>query len=136
LKTLINSGVKFTIVSLVGATNIHHIPDMLTYLYANNLVYQDQHLVTILTQPDYLNSRLLPIEYKKEVTEKFDKYNKSVEEKYNINSVVDFMNSEDQSHLIPKFIEYHNKMDSRRNQNIFEVFPELKKIQSDSFNSE
>jgi MoaA/NifB/PqqE/SkfB family radical SAM enzyme len=137
LRTLVESGIKFNISCTVGATNIYHIPDMLEYLYSNDLVCRGETVLTsMLTQPDYLNCKLLPSEYKKEVAEKFATYNKSINQKYNANSAVDFMNGEDQSYLIPKFIEYHNKMDSRRNQNIFEVFPELKKIQDESFKSE
>jgi hypothetical protein len=39
-----------------------------------------------------------------------------------------FMNSEDQIHLIPDFVAYHNKKDMHRNQSTVSVFPELASI--------
>jgi sulfatase maturation enzyme AslB (radical SAM superfamily) len=129
LKILVDSGIKFTITSTVGATNIYHIPDVLDYLITNNLIYQDRLIFNILTAPLYLNCRILPADYKKIVTEKIDKYIET-QPKFNkrFSELKNFMNSEDQIHLIPDFVAYHNKKDMHRNQSTVSVFPELASI--------
>ena len=130
LRILVDSGVKFTVITTVGATNIHHIPEVHQYLYNNNLLYQDRMVFNKLTAPAYLNCRLLPNDLKKEITDKFNNYILTMPNKTHFNErlkvLVDFMNSEDQSNLIPEFISYHNMIDERRNQNTFDTFPELK----------
>lgn len=131
LKILVDSEIPFTITSTVGATNIHHTPDMIDYLINNKLIYQDRLIFNILTEPARLNCRLLPIDYKKIVTERLDKliefrpeFNKRISDLKN------FMNSEDQSYLIPEFIAYHNKKDMQRNQSTVAVFSELASVLS------
>ncbi len=130
LRTLVDSGVVFTIICTVGATNIRHIPSVHDYLLRNNLIYNDRLVFNKLTAPAYLNCRILPETYKKEVTEEFNSYMTSISHKTHFNErlqvLLNFMNSEDQSYLIPDFIEYHQMIDTRRDQNTFEVFPELK----------
>ena len=76
-----------------------------------------------------LNCRILPADYKKIVTEKIDKYIET-QPKFNkrFSELKNFMNSEDQIHLIPDFVAYHNKKDMHRNQSTVSVFPELASI--------
>lgn len=129
LRLLVDSGIKFTIASTVGATNIFHLSDMLDYLYTNKLMYQDRIIFSILTEPAHLNCRLLPNDYKKEVTDRLDKYIELQPTFRNrLNIVKDFMNSEDQTYLIPQFIAYHNKKDTQRNQDTVKVFSELSSV--------
>ena len=138
LRILMDNGIKFTITSTIGATNIHHVPEIVEYLISNNLMYDGNNIIfNMLYQPEHLNSKILPEHYKKEVTDKFNKFNESNPRFSNrLNTLLRYMNGEDKSNLIPKFIDYHNILDDRRNQKTFEVFPELKKIQDGSFKSE
>lgn len=102
---------------------------MLDYLYTNKLMYQDRIIFSILTEPAHLNCRLLPNDYKKEVTDRLDKYIELQPTFRNrLNIVKDFMNSEDQTYLIPQFIAYHNKKDTQRNQDTVKVFSELSSV--------
>ena len=43
-------------------------------------------------------------------------------------SILDWMDAEDHTHLLPDFKEYITKLDARRNTNFKETFPELKHL--------
>lgn len=46
-------------------------------------------------------------------------------------SILNFVEAEDHSHLIPDFLEYVDNLDSIRNTNYKEIFPELKDLSND-----
>ena len=70
-----------------------------------------------------------PNDYKKEVTDRLDKYSELQPTFRNrLDVVKNFMNSEDQTYLIPQFVAYHNKKDMQRNQTTVKVFSELSSI--------
>jgi hypothetical protein len=48
--------------------------------------------------------------------------------KISYDSVISYMNSEDESHLVREFLGWHKKIDSIRGENLFETFPELREI--------
>lgn len=95
------------------------------------------HLVWI---PTWLNIRVLPPEDKLEVRKLFtelkqwlwDNYTQD-DEFWHVNpygwkrweGILDFMDSEDQSNLLPDFREYINTLDKQRNTNFKTTFPEL-----------
>ena len=97
----------------------------------------NMHLLYI---PTYLSIRCLPEFDKQEVRELFAEFKEWLFENYrqddsfwNIDhygwkrwqGVLDFMDSKDDSHLLPAFREYISTMDSIRNTKFKEVFPEL-----------
>ena len=97
----------------------------------------NMHLLYI---PTYLSIRCLPEFDKQEVREIFAEFKEWLFENYrkddhfwNIDhygwkrwqGVLDFMDSKDDSHLLPAFREYISTMDSIRNTKFKEVFPEL-----------
>jgi hypothetical protein len=43
-------------------------------------------------------------------------------------SMIEYLNLEDKSYLIPEFIKYCSSLDSFRNENTRETFPELKNL--------
>lgn len=97
----------------------------------------NMHLLYI---PTFLNIRILPDNDKIEVMEKFSELKSWLWSNYrkdndfwNINpygwkrweAILNFMNSEDQSHLLPAFKEYIQTLDSERNTNFRRTFPHL-----------
>ena len=95
------------------------------------------HLVWI---PTWLSLRVLPEKDKQEVRELFQELKEWLWENYtqddefwNVNpygwkrweGILDWMESEDQSYLLPDFHEYITTLDRERNTNFKEVFPEL-----------
>jgi hypothetical protein len=86
-----------------------------------------------LTQPYYYNANILPAHMKQMVTEKINNYADELQAKYNMNvdhlrSIVISMNSEDNSHHLPKFIEMTNKLDSIRKEDVKKTFPFLEEL--------
>lgn len=95
------------------------------------------HLVWI---PTWLSLRVLPEKDKQEVRELFQELKEWLWENYtqddefwNVNpygwkrweGILDWMESEDQSYLLPDFHEYITTLDRERNTNFKEIFPEL-----------
>ena len=103
-----------------------------------------------LHAPSYLSVKLLPIEAKKIVTQRYldweikmhkwidnlpDEYSEqqsSESLKINISKYVDkyvkFINQDDWSKHLPGFWRFNNKMDAIRSENFAEVFPELNEL--------
>jgi dimeric dUTPase (all-alpha-NTP-PPase superfamily) len=85
----------------------------------------------ILMQPAYLNLKILPAGYKKLATEYVTQHINwlmSIDDTDNLvsawNDVLQFMNSEDQSHLLREFFKINDLQDQHRNENFETVFPE------------
>lgn len=100
----------------------------------------NMHLVHI---PTFLNITILPKEDKKEVEELFEdfrwwlwKHYRNDEDFWQINpsgwrkweAILNHMNSRDNSHLLPSFKEYVNKLDAIRGLTAGKVFPELRHL--------
>ena len=90
--------------------------------------------------PTFLDMRILPKEHKEDVTKRFEELKTWLWENYTqddafwklnpygwrrYEGVLDFMNSEDKTAMLPSFKDYINKMDIIRETNFKEVFPEL-----------
>ena len=97
----------------------------------------NMHLIYI---PTFLSIKCLPAVDKQEVREKFEDFKQWLWNNYtqddifwSVNpygwkrwqAILDFMDSEDHTYLLPAFKEYINKLDSIRGLNAATVFPEL-----------
>jgi hypothetical protein len=97
----------------------------------------NMHLIYI---PTFLSIKCLPEADKQEVREKFEDFKQWLWNNYtqddifwSVNpygwkrwqAILDFMDSEDHTYLLPAFKEYINKLDSIRGLNAAKVFPEL-----------
>lgn len=131
LSQLREHNVQFYINCTVGAMNVWHAPDAHRYLLENNLIPADSFAVNILVYNDFLSTKILPTQFKKQVTDKIlnhinwlTQVNQST-----LNAgwqdLINFMNSEDHSYLLGQFISYNLNLDRIRDENSFEVFPEL-----------
>jgi len=82
-----------------------------------------------------MNPRVMPTSLKKQIVEKYNKFIATVDNSnWNIDkerirekfsSFNDFIMSVDSSNEIPSFLSANERYDNIRNQNLFEVFPEL-----------
>lgn len=140
----------------VQILNIKHIPDFIKWKVTSGFKKLNMektveghtlggglmsvHLVWI---PTWLSLRVLPKEDKKEIRKIFSKLKDWLWENYTqddefwkINphgwqrweSILDWMDSDDQSNLLPDFKEYITKMDTLRKTDFSKVFPELKHL--------
>ncbi len=134
----------------VQVYNILHLPDFIKwrlekkFQHVNSTGARPLLTTHLLHNPGFLNIRLLPQSFKKLVEDRFRSFSPWLQEwscKNNLprtkrenlkqkadellGGYVKYMNSEDWSHLIPKFLEYTNRLDEIRHEKMSDVIPEL-----------
>ena len=145
--------IHFNIALAVQILNIKHIPDFIKWKvssgfkklnFEKNIVGQTNgggligvHLLWI---PTWLSLRVLPKEDKQEVRELFAELkqwlfdNYTTDEEFWITNpygwkrwegILDWMDKEDHTNLLPDFREYINVLDNQRGTNFKQTFPEL-----------
>jgi len=124
----------------ISVLNIIDLGEIIEFLYDNYLVTDyDINLNNLLVTPEHLSCTILPKHLKKQAEKNLRRTIKnlkrySMEEtkrrdiRDRLEKVIEFMNSEDNSHLIPEFQLKTKKLDKIRNENFAETFPELKEI--------
>jgi len=118
-----------TITSTISILNIMHFPEMVNWFekkkFKKFAPLAGHHL---LHNPDYLNINILPQQTKIEITEMYRNFvenSKIPSIKNHLDSIIDFMNSEDKSELL-EYTKYRlSKVDILRNQNLRDYLPWL-----------
>lgn len=132
LQILKDANVELSITCTVGAMNVWHVPDLHEFLTTNNFVCSQNFRLQILVESSFLSTKILPKNYKDIVTEKILKHVEGLRDRNlyydNWIELINFMNSEDHSHLLPRFKMYTRQLDHIRKQNTLDAFPELKGI--------
>ena len=142
---------RIWIATTVQAYNIYHLTDFIYWKLKKhfqnvNSLQTNKPILNLqpLHDPDFLNVKILPKAYKNQVKEKFHNFLLSLEEitkeegysekeslkiqqasKQLLDSYTSYMDSEDWSHLLPKFMKFTKSLDQIRNQNLKDVLPEL-----------
>ena len=145
--------IQFNIALAVQILNIKHVPDFIKWKvssgfkklnFEKNVVGQTNggglvgvHLLWI---PTWLSLRVLPKEDKLEVREKFNELKQWLWDNYTQDEefwktnpygwkrwegILDWMDAEDHTNLLPDFREYISTMDRQRGTNFSQTFPEL-----------
>lgn len=145
--------IHVSIATAIQVLNIKHLPDFAKWKIQQNFKkinlqniiegleagggIFNMHLIYI---PTWLSIKCLPKEDKEEVRKKFAEFANWLHENYRQDedfwkknpygwkrwqAVLDFMDSEDHTNLLPAFNEYITVMDTTRKTNFKEVFPEL-----------
>ena len=145
--------IQVSIATAIQILNIKHLPDLAKWkieqgfkkINFENTIYGVQagggiinmHLLYI---PTFLSIKCLPSKDKQEVIEAFGRFANWLYENYRQDAdfwktnpygwkrwqaVLDFMNSENHTNLLPAFKEYIERMDGVRNTNFKSTFPEL-----------
>jgi len=147
LKTIdeLPKNIKAWIAFTVTAYNVEHMIDFMKWkLEKSNFVKINSSAIKpIITyhvahNPPHLNIRVLPDEYKQEITQKFEDFvlwvaEKKYDRKYVIaaesvkNGVCNYMNSESYNEQWDEFLNYTYSLDKIRNESIIEVVPSLGK---------
>jgi sulfatase maturation enzyme AslB (radical SAM superfamily) len=148
--------VQVSIATAIQILNIKHLPEFAKWKIQQNFKKINLGLVPgnvqmgggifnmhLLYIPTFLSIRVLPEQDKQEVHKIFSEFKSWLRDNYRqdddywkINpygwkrwqAILDFMDSEDHTHLLPAFNEYINNMDSIRNTSASDVFPELKHL--------
>jgi hypothetical protein len=155
LKILDNTpdNIEVSIATAIQILNIKHLPDLAKWKIQQNFKKINFGNVTggvqagggiinmhLLYIPTFLSIRCLPANEKAEVRKKFAELANWLHEHYRQDNdfwkdnpygwkrwqaVLDFMDAEDHSHLLTGFKEYIENLDTIRNTNFNEYFPEL-----------
>ena len=145
--------IQVSIATAIQILNIKHLPELAKWKIKQNFKKVNFENVTggieagggifnmhLLYIPTFLSIKCLPSEDKAEVRESFAVLANWLYENYRQDedfwkknpygwkrwqAVLDFMDGEDHTNLLPAFTEYITVMDAERNLNFKEVFPEL-----------
>ncbi len=148
-----SDNIDVTIATCLSILNIKHLPDFVKwkinkkYKKINTRKNKEGLIIGgglvnihLVYMPTFLDMRILPKEHKEDVTKRFEELKTWLWENYTqddafwklnpygwrrYEGVLDFMNSEDKTAMLPSFKDYINKMDIIRETNFKEVFPEL-----------
>ena len=91
--------------------------------------YDDLIHTELVHHPVFLNCQVLPQKVKKLVSEKFKNIYKKFPAKTNrFKTIIDFMNGEDKSDLLPVFKDYVQALDKARGTDFTKTFPELSEL--------
>lgn len=135
-----NTNINVIVNITVSIFNILDLVKIHKYMMENGYIDIDHICLNLLHTPDQYNVKILPFEVKKAVTAEInDHINWMKNDKVFLNnegeyykekieqweSIVSFMNSEDWTNLIPKFIEKTEQLDEIRDEKLLDVFPEL-----------
>lgn len=106
---------------------IHCTVQMYNILRLDKLIdwaepYGHKIYFNILNHPEYLNIRCLPKELKTQANIMLCRY-KHLEK---VQGIIDYMYAEDWSDKLPQFYEYTAQLDKSRNENLFDIIPELR----------
>jgi molybdenum cofactor biosynthesis enzyme MoaA len=103
----------------VSIFTAYHLPETLEWLNSKNLRLNPIHL----THPIHINLTVLPVDQKKIIEEKYKSFNYSSDIiKYYCDYILNYMYSEDNSHLVWKFKDHTNFLDKKRNQSFKDVY--------------
>lgn len=145
--------IQVSIATAIQILNIKHLPDFARWKITQKFKKVNFENITggieagggifnmhLLYIPTFLSIRCLPEQDKAEVRESFARLANWLHENYRQDydfwkanpygwrrwqAILDFMDGEDHTHLLPAFREYVTTMDAERNLNFKETFPEL-----------
>lgn len=111
--------------STISLLNVWHMPESMEWWWKHDDGLRIMN-PTHLTYPEILCVTVLPKQIKKRVTERFENYIcNSTNQKINnsLSYIEKFMNSRDDSHLLPQLQTYIQQTDQYRQQNFFKMYP-------------
>jgi len=121
----------------ISLYNVWHIPDFHREWFELGLMKIEDLCLNILTEPKWMSIQVLPHELKRQVREKYLRHIEWMKSLTNIPywepdvvapyfaGVVEHMEQVDASHLLPQWRSETARVDKLRQENVFEIFPEL-----------
>jgi sulfatase maturation enzyme AslB (radical SAM superfamily) len=129
--------VDFYVSSTVSLYNVLHISDFHRDWSDKGLVKPQDWNINLCQSPDRDRADVLPEIYKQIAIEKIEKHLEWLEPQDKISratggykGIINFLNQQDNSHILDQFFKDNDPMDRVRNETFEEVFPEYKKLRS------
>jgi organic radical activating enzyme len=127
--------VEFYISPTLSILNVQHLPEFHRDWVSKGLIKPQDLKVNILQNPAHYRIDIAPLDYKEQLTEIYRAHinwlkgnDPLCRATQGFESAINFMNSTDNTHLIPKFWEKTQQLDEIRKENILDVIPELKAL--------
>jgi hypothetical protein len=128
--------VDFYISATLSVMNAYNILDFHKEWVELGLIKAEDFNVNILQDPDRFRLDILPADMKAELEQLYNEHIAwiATEGDYltratnGFRSAMTFMNSADNSHLLPQFVEKNDEMDGFRDESFWTVFPELERL--------
>lgn len=127
--------VYFELTPTVSVYNVLNLPDFHQEWIEQGLLEPTNIRINILLDPTYMRLSILPEDKKDQVRSRYLKHIKYLDQFENIDkvkndfeSILKFLNNE-RSDEIKMFLYKTNKIDQLRDENLFDIFPELQGIQ-------
>ena len=120
--------------STISILNVWYMPETLIWWNNNDTTIKKIMNPTHLTYPEILCVTVLPKNIKERITKKFNNFQKENQnEKINnsLEYIKNFMNSKDDSKLLPELKVYLQRTDLYRNQSFFDSYPHFHDIFKD-----
>lgn len=126
---------RFFIACATSAYNIYHISDFFKEWVDLGYVGVNDFCVNLVYDPQKLSAQTLPKDFKQKVTAKIQnlieiyirpKFGNGTLAEKRFTAAVNYMNSEEKTTLAVEFVNFNKDLDQLRNENFYEVFPELK----------
>jgi sulfatase maturation enzyme AslB (radical SAM superfamily) len=130
----------FEITPTISAYNVFHFPEFHLEWIEKGLLPAGNIRLNVLTHQAFMSVRILPLEMKQMIKEKWESYLKKIQtyawdrgiNTWKIDSgyqsLINFMMGGDDTHLIGEFFKRVHEVDKHRNENLFDVYPELKPL--------
>lgn len=130
--------VDFYISATVSVMNVLHVLDLHKEWTELGYIAAKDFNVNLCQSPEWYRIDILPPEFKQEiVVPAYQKHLAWLDPQDNLKrasngfrSTLNFLNSSDQSHLWPRFVEEVAKLDHIRNEDFWSTFPELSSLQN------
>ena len=118
IRTLNNANIE--IHCTVQMYNILRLPELINWAQP----YNHKIYFNILNHPEYLNIRCLPSHLKKQAEQQLVPFYDFPK----VKGIINYMNAEDWSERLEQFYFYTNELDKSRDENLFDIIPELKNV--------
>ena len=124
----------------VSVYNVFRLPEIIERLISLGVVnskfnYKNFH-INMLTDPKPQRVSVLPQQFREEITKKLREYMITFKQRYNsdlgsmFDYVFEYLNRQETSEVVNKFLTYSEKLDAIRNESMINVIPELKCLRS------
>ena len=131
--------VDFYISPTLSIMNAWHLPDFHRDWVERGFIRHQDLNVNILQDPDFYRIDIAGAAYKQELQDKFEQHlawlrphDQLQRATKGFESAINFMLAQDNGHLQSKFFERTRQLDNIRGENIFEVIPELLRLNADT----
>lgn len=124
----------------ISVLNVSDLREILNFLFDNNLATDyDINMNNLLIGPEWLSCTILPKHLKEIAEHNLQELKNDISKRKmypqrreflnsGIDNVINYMNSRDDTHLIPQFRKEMQNLDLIRGENFLKVFPELKDL--------